>query len=366
MSVRPVMLGGMATEIPRALAEAARLQAGVVGRRQALGAGLSSSAIASKIEAGRWRPVYPGVYATFTGPVTREARLWAAVLYAGSGAQLSHETAAEVLQLTSDPCPLIHLTIPAERRVRPVAGMAVHRSSYLETGWRFARGVPPHTWFEETITDLVAAAVNVDDAVAWVTRGFQRNRVSEGRLRSVLAQRAKLRWRDRLDEVIALAADGTHSPLEYRYDRDVERAHGLPPAGKQVAFTKPDGSRGFRDRWYEKYGLAVELDGRRYHGMTRLDDDRRRDNDVTAAAGATLRYDWGDVTRTPCRTAAQVHGALRERGYPGPLRPCSGTCAALSAPVGRPFAAVAHDVSAAGASGKNEPAVRGGRPPGRA
>lgn len=292
---------------------------------------MGSNAIRWRVERGTWQSVCPGVYTTFTGRVDRNARLWGVVLYAGPGAQLSHETAAEFLRLTDDRCPLIHVTIPAERRVRPSAGVVIHRSSYIETGWRFARGVPPHTWVEETVTDLVDAAVNFDDAVGWITSGFQRGRIGEARLKTVMAARKKLRWRDRLDEVIPMAAAGTHSPLEYRYDRDVERAHGLPPAGKQVPFTKPDGSRGFRDRYYDEYGLVIELDGKQHH-EDRRDHDRRRDNDATATTGATLRYGWHDVTRTQCETAAQVYQALRKRGYPGRLKPCSAACTARSDP----------------------------------
>ncbi len=43
--------------------------------------------------------------------------------------------------------------------------------------------------------------------------------------------RSRFRWRDEIDEVIERVAGGSHFPLEFRYDRDVERAHGLPAAG---------------------------------------------------------------------------------------------------------------------------------------
>jgi hypothetical protein len=291
---------------------------------------MSASSIRSKVTSRHWRHIYPRVYATFTGPFTPDASLWAVLLYAGKGAQLSHETAAELLRLSDQRCPLIHVTIPAERRVRPVTGIVIHRSSYLEAGWRFARGVPPHTWTEETIIDLVDAAANFDDAVGWITAGFQRNLAGEARLKAVLAARKKLRWRDRLDEIIPMAAAGTHSPLEYRYDRDVERAHGLPPARRQVPFMKPDGTRGYRDRCYDQYGLVIELDGKRFHGEDQSDRDRRRDNNAVVTTGATLRYGWEEVTSTPCETAAQLFAALRARGYQGTLKPCSAACTALS------------------------------------
>jgi hypothetical protein len=330
VSAHVAILNVMSSEIPPRLRELARAQAGVITRRQALASGMSSNAIRSKLEGGRWQQLFPGIYAAFTGLIPRDAHLWAAVLYGGTSAQLSHETAAELLRLTDEQSPQIHLKVPTERRVRPLHGVVIHRSSYMEQGWRFARGVPPHTLVEQTIMDLLDAAVNFDDAVGWITRAFQRNLTNEGSLRQAVATRKKLRWRDRLDQVIPTAATGAHSPLEYRYDRDVERAHGLPPARKQVPFTKPDGTRGFRDRYYAEYGLVVELDGKRYHDEDRRDNDRRRDNDAAATTGATLRYGWADVTRTQCETAAQVHAALRKRGYTGNLRPCSATCTALA------------------------------------
>jgi hypothetical protein len=322
----------MTSEIPPRLREWARDQAGVVSREQAIKSGMGIGTIRARVKFGRWSQMHRGIYATFTGPVGRDAQLWAVLLYAGAGALLSHQTAAEILGLTDRRSSHIHVTIPANRRVIPPKGVIIHVSSSAVRGWRFARGIPPHTFAEQTILDLVDAATELDDVVAWVTAGFRRNATSEARLKAAIAGRKKLRWRGRLDEIISMAAGGTHSPLEYRYDRDVERAHGLTQALKQVPFTKPNGTRGFRDRYYDKFGLVVELDGKQYHDGDRRDQDRRRDNHATMTAGATLRYGWDDVMRTPCETAAQVYAALRGRGYAGTLKPCSAACTALAGP----------------------------------
>jgi hypothetical protein len=328
LSVAGGILGSVRGDIPRSLTDQARWQAGVVSRKQAIDAGMTPNAIKWKIKSGDWRQIYLGVYATYTGPLTRDAQLWAAVIFAGPGARISHETAAEIQRLIDRRSPLIHVTIPAGRRVRPPKGVAIHRSSHLATSRRFARGVPPHTFVEETILDLVHAATDRDDVVAYVTGAFAGNHTSEPWLRKAIAARKQLRWRDVLDEIMPKATAGTHSALEYRYDRDVESAHGLPAASKQVLFTKPDGSRGRRDRSYEKYGLIVELDGKRYHPQERRRLDRDRDNDATATGESTLRYDWDDVTRDSCASAAQVYTALTRRGYTGRLKPCSPTCGA--------------------------------------
>jgi Transcriptional regulator, AbiEi antitoxin len=336
LSVALAILIDMGDVIPQSLRALARDQAGVVTRKQALAAGMSVGAITAKLKFGRWRRVHSGVYATFTGPMTRDAQLWAAVLAAGPGAQLSHETAAEINRLTDRRSPFTHVSIPASRRITAPDGVIIHLSSQLSFGWRFARGIPPHTFAEETIVDLVHAATGLDDVIAYVTGGFAKNRVSQGRLREVAAIRKKLRWRSDLDEIIVAGAGGAHSVIEYRYDRDVEQAHGLPPAAKQVRYTKPDGSRGYRDRCYEQYNLIVELDGKQYHPPQHRGRDQDRDNDAAATAGSTLRYGWVDVTRKSCESAKQVHTALARRGYRGPLKPCSPTCAAVGHAAGRP------------------------------
>jgi Transcriptional regulator, AbiEi antitoxin len=331
MSVQACILVCMDSMIPPSLRRIIAEQAGVVSRQQLLRAGVSRTTLDSKAKHGLWQRLHPGIYGTFTGTVAWEARLWAAVLYAGPGALLSHETAAEVLGLTDRRCPVIQVTVPASRRVRPPRGAAIHRSTFDYPRWRPQRGIPPHTFYAETIIDLVVAAGDLDDVVAWVSRGIARNLVSERQLKAAVAARRRFRWRGQIDEVIERVAGGSHFPLEFRYDRDVERAHGLPAATTQMKFVKPDGTKGFRDRCYEEYGLIVELDGGEFHPAGQRGQDRARDNEAAATTGATLRYGWADVDRAPCETAGQVYRALRKRGYPGTIRLCSATCRALMA-----------------------------------
>lgn len=328
MSEPGVILGSVKTEIPRGLRERAGLQAGVIARRQALHAGMPREAIFWYLKSGRWQQIYRGAYATFTGPVSRDARLWAAVLYAGPGARLSHETAAELLRLSDERCPLVHVTIPARRQVRAPKGVVIHRSSHLGPLWQ-PLGIPPHTFVDETIIDLVDAAANLDAVIALVTTAFGRKLASEAHLRRLSADRKKLRWRQEFDEIMANGTGGTHSPLEYRHDRDVQRAHGLPEPVRQAKFRKSDGTWGYRDRCYPRYGeLVIELDGKRYHPDEARNRDQDRDNQA-AVTGTTLRYGWDDVTRRACETARQEADALRRRGWKGTLKACSPACRAV-------------------------------------
>ena len=78
-------------------------QHGIVAKSQVDEAGIGRGSLGHNVRSGKWRRVYRGVYAAFTGELPREARLWAAVLRAGEGAVLSTETAAELQHLTDKP-----------------------------------------------------------------------------------------------------------------------------------------------------------------------------------------------------------------------------------------------------------------------
>lgn len=288
-------------------------------------AGLSPDVIKFRISSQRWTQLYPGVYATFTGPPGRNARLWAAVLLAGHGAILSHDTAAELHRLTDKAAETIHLTIPSQRRVRVIAGLCLHRSARAVEVTQ-AQSRPPCTAIEETVLDLTQAARSFDDVCGWVTRAIARELTDEKKLQAAMKKRSRLRWRADLREVIEAAVTGDHSVLEFRYHRDVERAHELPEPARQVPFTSNDGRRGRRDRVYQEYGVVVELDGRLAHPEENRWKDKARDNAAAAARQQSLRYDWPAVTQRPCVTAAEVAEVLRNHGWQGRPKPCSPGC----------------------------------------
>lgn len=313
--------------MPAALRVLAEAHDGIVTRQQAIAGGMTRSAIQARLVSRRWQQVYRGVYAIFSGPLDRRARLWAVILYVGKGAVFSHDTAAELQNLTDERHPLIHVTVPYERRVRVVPGLAVHRSERLARyDLRFPEGELPRTGTEETILDLAASMDDVDEVCALMTRAFARSRTSVEFMRFALAQRDRQKWRVEIDEFVTAAAGGAHSVLEFRYDRDVEKAHGLPPSRHQVPFRKEKGTRGYRDRVYEDYKLIIELDGEQAHPSDKRWEDKARDNAAAADGNQSLRYGWKDVRRNSCETALQIVKVLWARGWQGGPKPCSPRC----------------------------------------
>jgi hypothetical protein len=317
----------VASDLPVELRELAEDQLGVVSRTQILDAGLSRAFITARLDRGSWQRMFPGVYAAFSGEPARAAVLWAALLHAGPGAMLSHQTAAELDHLTDASSSRIHLTVPGYRRVRSRPELSIHYSVRSARALHPAR-TPPRTRIEETVLDLWESAGSLDDAVSWVTRGLGRRLTTQAKLRQAADARSRLRRRLLLAELLSPNAVGQHSILEHRYVRDVERPHHLPVGTRQAPAGR--GSRTeYRDTLYEEYGLIVELDGRLAHpGDTRW-ADIARDNAAAAAGLTTLRYGWLPVTGTPCQVATEVAKLLAAHGYTE-ARPCS-----LSCPVGR-------------------------------
>jgi Transcriptional regulator, AbiEi antitoxin len=330
-SVRPparASLIGMILALSDAIQALLDQQSGVISRRQAAENGLTGAAIDNQLRSGRWQRMRQGVYATFTGPPDRAAQLWAVVLRAGPDAALSHWTAAELFGLTDRPSSLVHVTVPYGRQVSPIGGVIVHHSARAARA-RHPVLQPPRTRIEDTVLDLTQATDSFDQAFNWLSRAIGRRLTTQAHLRIALDARARVRWRTDLVVALGDVAEGILSPLERRYVYGVERAHGLPPANRQVKIVAGGRTR-YLDNLYEQAQLAVELDGRAAHPPEQRWADSHRDNTHAALGILTLRYNLHDCTTGACATAAQIAGLLEMRGMTAPLHPCGPSCTALS------------------------------------
>jgi Transcriptional regulator, AbiEi antitoxin len=320
----------MAKPRPVTWPELLDFQSRIVGRRQAVRLGVSQTAVVRRTQSGAWQRLHRGTYATFTGVPPREAVLWAALLRAGPGAVLSHETAAEVHRLIDKPAAKIHITVPASHdpaRRSPIRGVIIHRSRNLASEplppWQL-----PRSPIAETVLDLVESATTTDDAFAWLTQAIGRDLVNQPMLAAALATRKRMRRRPWLVEALADVADGVMSPIELRYVRDVERAHGLPSAKRQ-ARRELDGGVRYLDNFYEAFRLCVEIDGRLTHPPEQKWRDADRDSDNLFRDDVeTIRLGLRHVTAGRCLQAAKLATLFIRRGWDGAgLRPCGPDCA---------------------------------------
>ena len=152
-----------------------------------------------------------------------------------------------------------------------------------------------------------------------VLRATQRRLTTPARLGQALQERTRQRWRSLIGDVLADVEAGVASPLERRYARDVEGAHGLPRGLRNAPEADCDGTR-YRDVRYGAWRLVVELDGREAHPTEEAFRDRRRDNRAVSEGDAVLRYGWrevvGDFHRLGRRGQGQGSELTAAVGFP--------------------------------------------------
>lgn len=311
-------------KVERLLGDFFREQENVISRAQANSIGVSDGVIAARLLAGVWQRGYPGTYIAHTGEPSYLTRVWSALLYAGEGALASHETAGYLDGIVSKAPRFVHVTVPATRRVRRQSGLVIHLAVHAAAK-AYVGALPPRTRRVETVLDMVSVARRPDDVVGILTTACQRGTTTPDSLRAALARRKRMPNRALVAVVVDAIAEGVHSVLEWRYMRDVERAHGLPK-GKRQAPRRRNGGREWLDVCYEEFGLIVELDGEKYHEGTQRRVDRARDNAATRRGEHTLRFGWVEVFSAPCETAAEVGEMLAALGWRGSLRKCPRCC----------------------------------------
>lgn len=297
-------------------------QADAIARSQGPAAGVAPYTMRNRVRNGRWQRLQRGVYATFSGEPLRETVLWAALLRAGPGAVLSHQTAAERHGLIDEPGPVIVITVPVSRSPArtPIPGVVIHRSDAI-VRTRHPAMLPPCTRVEDTVLDLIQAVRTFDEGYAWICRAIGRRRTTTDRIQLAMAARKRMRWRHEIALALGDAADGALSVLEYRYVQRVERPHRLPAARRQARVRHGTGNR-YLDNLYEEYGVCVEVDGTAAHPADEQWRDKRRDNVNTITGLVTLRFGLLDLGDRRCETAMGVATLLRRHGWTGFPHPC--------------------------------------------
>lgn len=300
------------------LAARVRGQSGLVTRDQARAGGFTEKAVRWRLESGRWLRLHPGVYLTEPGRNDWSMTAVAALLCVGPPVALWGQSAGHAWSLVAQPSGPIHLVVPFRRRSgRSKAGIHVVRSRQL------AERVDPMAWphrttAEHTVFDL-SQGRSLDRAVALMAKAGQLGLVTPSTLLRALDQRRSQSHRSLLREALGELDTGVESAAEYRYVRDVERAHGLPKGRRQ----EPAPGQQRRDSFYDLVGVVVEVDGRRGHeGWAAQRRDRRRDLDAATAGHLTVRPTWVDVASAPCALAVDLVAVFRRRGWRGHGHPC--------------------------------------------
>ncbi|HEY6145382.1 MAG TPA: type IV toxin-antitoxin system AbiEi family antitoxin domain-containing protein, partial [Solirubrobacterales bacterium] len=253
-------------ERDRQIAEIARRQHGIVGREQLRRLGMGEGAIEGRIRRGHLHPVFRGVYKVGYRRISRKGRWMAAVLASGSGACLSHKSAARLWGVMPSGDEWPEVISPPPRRARR-RGIVCHEGLLAEDERLVEDGIPVTSPFR-TVFDLAAVLDRRGLERAWheaEVRGL-RDRVSL----PMLLERYPGRRGARNLRALLEAAEPvgfTRNDFEEAFAALVD-AHGLlrPRMNADLALR----GRFFEiDAMWEDERVAVELDSRAVHGTNR-------------------------------------------------------------------------------------------------
>jgi hypothetical protein len=277
-----------------AIGTLADAQYGVVSRAQLLELGFSDGDVDRRVKSGRLHRVHHGVFAVGHRVLTVDGRWRAAVLAAGSGAVLSHGSAAAAWELRPTTSGSIHVTVPSHSGRKRRAGLRLHRSITLQArDVTVHRGIPITTP-ARTIVDL-ARTLKGRPLEQALDLAEQRRLLdfAELRRRSIPAS---------LQAVLnSYAPAATRSELEERFLRLCDE-HGIerPEANSMIAGYEVDFV------WHARR-LIVEVDGYAYHRSPgAFEADRERDVALTLAGWRVMRFTWRHITERPAWVAAAI------------------------------------------------------------
>lgn len=298
---------------------------------------MSWAAVQWKVDSGRWQRFHQGVYITHSGPVdwpTRAVAGWLSVTRPSTAEihRLSKEpgylleqrlaglggwSAAYVEGLTTDEPEVVELVVPRRRSPAVPEGVRLTRSDLPMVR---ANLWLPRTSIESTVI-MLAAREDTDSTLALVGRALQDRKTTMTRLAGELSRWTRHPAGCWLPEVLTSDNDGAEGTLELRWARDVEQAHGIPPASRQAR--QLIGGVGCRhDLTYDEARLRIELDGFLFHDRARARTDRKKANATVVSGRSQLRYGWSEVVDEPCVTAAEVITFASSRGARWTTHPC--------------------------------------------
>jgi predicted transcriptional regulator of viral defense system len=270
----------------------------------AAGCGVAKATISKWVDDGYLTLVHARVYAVGHLAPSYEADLFAAVLYAGPGAMLSHGAAAWWWRLTDRRPAVIDVSTP--RRCESPRGLRAHARRSIP---RVSHNRIPVTAVRQTLLD-VAATEQLNTVRYMLAEADYHPLIDFDAVEQILG-------RGRPGSALLRQAIEVHNPDLARTQSPVEREFlalcedgGVP---RPLVNVRPCGFR--VDCYWPEHRLVVELDGGKGHGTGRqVARDHGRDLKLRGAGIAVRRYARRQIRQQPKLVLADMWAALGESG----------------------------------------------------
>lgn len=296
------------------------MQHGLIAGDQLASMGYSEKAVRHLVGRGDLQRLSCGVYRVAGSPDTVQQRRLAAVLDAGDGAALSHQSSSASWGIGSRTA-VMHVIRHRRGAAPPVSLGIVHEARELLDHHVFVRDGVPTTTPARTIVDLAARGHPLAMArmldIAW-----SRRLVNIGELANVVTE---VRGRGRrgvrlLDELIEerkfLPRPG--SALEVRFEEILRRA-GLPRLRRQVHLSDEEGWIGCVDFVVADLPVVFFVDSATYHSsLTDGRHDDRQTGRLRAAGYQVERFPDTEILFDAAAVVRRARSTLVPAGVSAP------------------------------------------------
>lgn len=279
----------------------ARLQGGLVARRQLNALGVDWGQVRNQLRAERWAERTSVVVSTFTGELTWEQRVWLAVLHAGGDALVCGLTLLEWQGLKNWHRDEVSVLVPGDAHLDPVDGVRFVRTRRDVRGWRDTRLELPACRVEPAALLFAGYDRSARTAQGLLAAVVQQRLASPQGLAHELEQMRPLRRASSFRAALADIAGGAQSMAELDVAR-VCRRFGLPSPRRQTGRRDASGRRRFTDcEWVLPDGtvLVLEVDGGFHINVENYTDDVQRHRGLTADRRIVVRCTTYEVRHEP-------------------------------------------------------------------
>jgi hypothetical protein len=295
-------------------AEIAAAQEQVLGRQQALGAGLTPDAWDYRLGRG-WQSIGPGVTVLHTGEPTDAQLRWAAVLHMGERSALTGDAALVAYGVKRLTFTVHDVAVPAG------AGLGwVRHKEITVRPWQLSRieeltsprpGVPVLK-LEVALLHAAARAPSDREAERRVAMVVQQRLTTPGRIRTELEQMPRLRRRRLICVVLDDVEFGAHAESELEFLRFCRR-NGIPEPDEMQVKVRANGTK-YLDARYRKQRVSVEVDGAHHMWVEQWDADALRTLELAAETRGTdellVRLTSGNMRHSEPEVATALRSLL--------------------------------------------------------
>jgi hypothetical protein len=287
-------------------------QLGIVTRSQVLACGLSRSSIDYRLRpAGPWSQLLTGVYLTMSGAPTDVQRGMAALLYGGPLSMITGAAAVQALGLKCDRSLVIEILVPASCERKSMGFVKVQRTTRLpekpvRAGWLRYAPLP------RAIADAARSMKRFGDVQALVCQGVQRGRCTPEDLAQEISD-GPMQGSRLFREAVGELGAGIWSAPEGDLKRLIDRSDLEKPVYNPMLYAADGSFLGCPDAWWERAGVAAEVDSRQYHMEAQGYEKTVTKHNRMTVAGITVLHWLPSTIRKQSETViSDLRAALTE------------------------------------------------------